>query len=360
MSIVNSKVVIASVLKPLDDHRLDEKWGRYFKTQHHADVHIFGQSLDQKKTRNQPFHISLYQNTLRSRFKAQFRFLKLLFKIKPTLTILCTFELILPSLVYWITSFGKCRFHYDVRENYRLNIQSQNHYSNFQKIIFGSLVRSNEAISRIFVWHYFYTEPIYKDQLRFLNQGNSTYLPNYFSYNDVLEYADMNADITFLICGTLSKEYGTMKGLEWFREIKKTSKQDVKLRVVGHLTDPSIENELKKAEEGDQNVRPKPVPHPLILSEILNADYLLLPYYWTDSFRGCTPTKLYEALALGTPIILQNSPHLKSFQGNNLVHFIETKEDLNHFELRKKRTRTISEEFDFRTLYERLDLIFIE
>lgn len=351
--------MIASVLKPLDDHRLYQKWGVYFKTQHQSAVHVFGRSSGTQPVQGMEFCVSLTQNTLLSRLKAQFRFFMLLMRVKPTTTVLCTFELMWPGFWYWVLCFGKCRFYYDVRENYSLNIRSQTHYSGLQKIIFGRLVEWSEKLSKIFVRHYFYTEPIYKDQLHFLKGDHSTYLPNYFSYNGrPFELSSPDAELTFLICGTLSKDYGTLKGIEWFHEIQKKLGTMAKLKIVGHLTDASIQYTLKKNHSHHVLISNQPLAHQLILAQIHQADYLLLPYEWTESFKGCTPTKLYEALALGTSVIIQNSAHLKPFLTNERVILIDSKKDLVTSLFHKKTNKTHSQAYHYQTLYPVLDLVF--
>lgn len=302
-------ILIASVLKPLDDHRLSEKWGRYFNQKQNYKIHIFGRNNHSK----QPYytHNSLEGNSLKNRIKAIFNYSKLLKSLKPKIVIITTFELLLVSYIYSKRNKSTA-FFYDVSENYKLNLKSQGNYSIWKLPLLIKIISFNESIVHKFIKHYFYTEEIYRHQMKFLQKSNSTLIENRYSYPVPIKSDNKSKDITFLITGTISDSYGLKTGLEWFEHIK-TIFPNAKLKIVGHST--TLFN-IEKSESIITNISNAPLSHKLILQEIANADYILMPYKWSESFYGCTPTKLYEALELNTPVIISESDHLNKFISN--------------------------------------------
>ena len=320
-----NNVIIASVLKPQDDHRLFEKWGGFFKTNRLSQVHLFAQPNDSKKEDSFSYHNSIKKRGFFQRFICQIKFLQLLFSVKPEIVIICTFELLLMARFYSFFS-RKTSFFYDVRENYALNISSQGNYHGLKKQLSLFFIRWSEKVSTRFITHFFYTDAIYKDQLYFLNQ-NSTLIENLFSFRDDKIVKTEYTAPTFLITGTISKAYGIELGLDWFKKIKQVI-PTAELIILGHSTD----NYSFDSSDSSIHLKTssKPIPHATIINTIASVDFLLLPYLWESSFEGCTPTKLHEALYLNTKVIISQADHLKLTK-SELIYFINPIEEDFHF-----------------------------
>lgn len=320
----HNTTLIASVLKPMDDHRLAEKWGLFFETKTNDSIHIFGRKAKNFIGLNAQFHTSLTKGTLLHRFIAIFKFFRLLTVLKPTTVIITSFELISPSFIYAVFH-RKTSFYYDVAENYALNIKHQNIYKDLKQFLFYYFVKGNEKLSPLFVKHYFYTEKIYLKQLSFLTPSNATLIENRYSFPFEIKPETEKKAFTFLICGTISKAYGIEKGIHWFQHIQQLIPH-AKLKIVGHLTD-DFDLSVIKNNNITLETSTSPLHHKKILTAIKHADCLLLPYDWSKPFVGCTPTKIYEANALNTPIIIQKSVFLERFKFKNILQ-INTKNDL--------------------------------
>ena len=120
--------VIASVLKPVDDTRLYEKLGLSMRESKKYRVNIIGfEAKNPPVVPGLSFH-SIYSGSRLDlgRLLAPWRFLRILFTLKPALLIVCTPELLLPAVIYKL--FSGVRLWYDVQENYQKNIQYQSPY----------------------------------------------------------------------------------------------------------------------------------------------------------------------------------------------------------------------------------------
>ena len=343
---MTENIVIGSTLRTHNDHRLYEKWGIYF-LQKGVKVHIFGKTTVYKPDQSIQFHDSL----TKGRILSPLYFFILLIKTNPSTIICTTFELLLVSSLYKIIKGSKSSLYYDVIENYSLNLKHQSNRPWLIKLLFVPHIKLREWLSRPFIKHYFYSDKIYTAQLNFL-KSKSTYLPNYYSYPLSIQRKEKeNSSIQVLIAGTISKDYGIEKGLQWFNELEKHN-NNLSLLITGHQTSTfqkvTSTNICYQLEDNN-------VSHKKILEAIANCDMLLLPYNWTKSFDGCVPSKLYEALHFGTSVIIEESDHLNYFKKYSNVFFVSNLKDLKKIKLTQSKIDT---SFNFKTLYSQLDRVF--
>ena len=335
-----SHILIGSVSRTQNDHRVYEKWGLFFKrTYPEHKVRIFAK----KNTESPDDYFDFTHSLKKGRLLAPVNFLKLLFRTKPRLIVCTTFELLLPSIVFKITHLNSTKIVYDVIENYRLNILFQKRFNKTTKRVFSTSISIIEWISRPFIDFFFYSDVIYKTQLTFLNE-NASYIPNYYSYSEIPKL-EQTENFTCLLTGTLSSDYGLERGIDWFNEIKKHN-PNAELKILGQLHG-SLPSELDSS--ATLNTSNDWISHKEILNAIAQSDLVLMPYEWTESFYGCIPSKIYECLTIGTPFIITKSNHLDAFSELNGVHPITNKNEIQNLKLNTKLEP--STEFHFTSYY---------
>ena len=115
-------IVIASVLKPMDDTRMFEKMAVSLAQTKQWQVHVVGWGKpSQLQFEGINFHaLGAFARISLSRFLAPVKLLKILIRLRPEAFIVTTHELL------WIAVIAKTildvKIYYDVRENYYLNI----------------------------------------------------------------------------------------------------------------------------------------------------------------------------------------------------------------------------------------------
>ena len=119
-------ILLASVLKPLDDTRMFGKFGCTLAGRPDTVVHVAGREAPRPASAPANLHThTLLRGTRLSwaRLQAQARYWQLLQQVQPQLVVVHAPEL-LPLTLLW-QALGRRQFLYDVRENYALNIRTQ-------------------------------------------------------------------------------------------------------------------------------------------------------------------------------------------------------------------------------------------
>src|SRR5687768_13532589 len=118
---MKSTIVIASVLKPVDDSRLYEKIAQTLACTGQYQIHIIGcesAGIENPKIRQHPF--KPFRRVSMGRFFAPWKILAKTLELKPDVFIIATHELLYTAMFLKIVR--KCRVVYDVQENYYWNI----------------------------------------------------------------------------------------------------------------------------------------------------------------------------------------------------------------------------------------------
>ncbi|MDX5442202.1 MAG: glycosyltransferase [Hymenobacteraceae bacterium] len=316
-----TRLLLASLLKPVNDTRMYEKMALTLQLLPGADVHVCGFQAPLPGSPT-PVHLHPIFNFKRlsfSRILAQVKFFKLLLRVKPHLLILNTHELLLTGVLYKI--FSGCKLVYDVQENYYLNLTRQNIFPSVIKQLLGFTVRANEWLSSPFIAHFILAEKCYAHELPFL-QNRYTVIEN--KYKPARQHQPepkpfpiqiSEKRIKLLFSGTISELNGTFEAIQFCQALQQLQ-PSVELTIIGYAAQPEVYEKLK------QQIKDKPyirliggnelVPHEQILKEISNSDVGLLPYRPNPSTYHCTPTKLFEYLGNGLPVIVQNNPNWQS------------------------------------------------
>ena len=171
----SAKIVIASVLKPVDDVRNYHKLAKSIQSISKVEVHVFG-SRSSQQTDSRFLHAWKNFNRLSiGRLSIQWQFWKKVSQLKPDILIITTFELLVPACCYKIL-FRKTLL-YDVQEDYFKNLWHQQFYPPLIRHVLAIGIRIYEWLLRPFVSHYFLAEECYADEIGFV-KGKSTAVPN--------------------------------------------------------------------------------------------------------------------------------------------------------------------------------------
>jgi glycosyltransferase involved in cell wall biosynthesis len=303
-------VIIASVLKPVDDTRMFEKIGLSLANTKQYQLHIIG--FDSTST---PLHPTIVFHPLRAfkrlsiqRLLTPFKILLKALSLKPTLFIITTHELlIIAGIVKLLTG---CKIIYDVRENYFQNILGTTAFPLIIRNIVAGYVRVKEVLTSIFVDHFFLAEKGYERELIF--PGLRTTILENKSKKSLSPHCALkknNERITLLFSGTLAEITGVFTAIDIAVSLHRIDYR-INLVIIGYCSQPEIRIRLKNA------VRPHSfihliggdslVPHNKIMEQIMLADFGIISYTINRSTINSIPTKLYEYLSAKLPILLIN------------------------------------------------------
>ena len=158
-------IVLASVLKPVNDTRIFEKFGLSLSQTNKYDINIIGfEAKNIKKVQNICFYpIFKFERISFNRFFAPFILLNYLFKVKPKVVIFNTPELLCVILLYKV--LFRCRVIYDIQENYFRNIVFNKNYLYTVRWLMGYLVKVKEWSARTFIDRVIFAEEGYEKEM---------------------------------------------------------------------------------------------------------------------------------------------------------------------------------------------------
>lgn len=304
-----SKIVIASVLKPITEPRAFNKLALSLRETNKYHINIIGFCSKKKPTLADIRFTSIF---CRSRIHplrllASLKFLREIFRYRPQLVIVTTYELLIPALLGKLVL--QYRLIYDLQENYHQNVLLNRTSALGIKKPVAWLIRVIEKAAHPFVDHYFFAERTYRLQFPHINKF--TVLENKFSAELVpLERTEQKRS-TFIISGTITPVYGVEKAIKWFislqREFPETS-----LTIVGHAPLLAFRQKLEKQAASHPKISmtlsQTPMPYAVVLEAVRQAEIVLMPYDTIDSIRSKIPSKLYESIALKKPILISDNP----------------------------------------------------
>ncbi len=301
--------VIASILKPLDDTRIYEKLGLSIRESNKYQVNIIGFGV--KKPPSHPdicFH-TIYHGTRLGigRLLAPWKFLHQLAKLRPALTVVCTPELLFPAALYKI--FYGTKLWYDVQENYRRNVQHQSAYPNLLKPLFKLAIWMVETGTRPFVDQYLLAEKGYVGELIFV-KGKHIVLENKYHGIKLPRQTPASDHVHFVFTGTVSLENGIIQAISLVQALHQ-QQFPVQLTIVGQVPEAGLLDQIRNQINSQQHLiklvgGAELVPHREVMEYASTADFGLVAHQPNPSTENCIPTKIYEYLGLGLPMLLQS------------------------------------------------------
>jgi glycogen(starch) synthase len=321
-------VLLASVLKPVDDPRMRGKFAETLTERPMVQVHIAGQASANPRTAAAPPQAQIQQHPIfqgarlsLGRLAAQGRYWQLLRQLRPTLVIVHAPEL-LPLTLLWQALGRKRRFLYDIRENYALNVCTQQVYQGLTRRALAAGLRWMEARAARRSAGVILAEISYADELPFLPDAGNRVVVLENKYQPARAAISLTAPrrlppagqpIQLLYSGTISMLNGVWEAICLAETLHHTWPGGIRLTIIGFCQQPELLQWLqaKVARHPDWLTLVggrKLVPHSQIVAEINRSHFGLLPYQPHPSTERCRPTKLFEYLAHGLPVIA--SPNL--------------------------------------------------
>lgn len=308
-------LIIASVLKPVDDTRMLYKLGFSIRETNKYDLNIIGFSTKKTPKVKNIRLIEIFSGPRMhpSRFLVPFKFLQRLFKIKPAIVIVTTFELLpVATIGKWLLSY---QLIYDIQENYAKNMACNQTLPHLGRILGILMVKISEKFSQHAIDHYLFAEQCYVSEMPAINNytviENKAPIPANLKPSFRLDYQSPH----FIISGTITAVYGVIPAINWFLQLRKHLPK-AKLTIVGHcpMTEFARELEQKYGQIKGINLdlSQNPLPASFIQEKINQADVLLLPYLLLPSIKEKIPTKLYEGIALQKVMLMSDNPLWKA------------------------------------------------
>lgn len=312
---VKKKILIASVLKPVNEPRMYKKLGLSLAQNPDLDLHIAGYSPSQStEDKDITFHpIFNFKRLSFKRIHAKKVFSKLLHQIGPDVLIVNTFELLGPAIQY--KRLNKCRVIYDIRENHRFNILHLGVYPWPLKYIPARIVAIAENRFAPEVDHFLLAEACYAEELSFLD-GRYTVIENKYA-GPLIERQSQSGQLRLAFTGTLHNSTGVFEAIRLFEALKDDI-PGLQLSITGHAAPRSVFEAIKqKAQPGlILRISNTPLGNSEILDTYRQSDILLAPYRMSVQNQNKIPTKLYDALANGIPMIISRNPKWQDLTGH--------------------------------------------
>ncbi len=319
------RILLASVLKPVDEPRAFEKIGQSLANAGH-EVFIAGATSSSKQTIGS---ITFIQHKVNgrislSRIAVRLKILRIALKLKPDILIVSTHELLGIALIYRFISRKKII--YDIQENYFKNILYTNAFAKPLRWPVASLVRCKEKITSIFVSGFVLAEKCYENELDFIGKKycvaeNKAKVPN-----DFQRKPDPDS-LKLIFTGTLAESTGIFEAITLAKKLYELDSK-VSLEIIGYSPMSSalerIQSEIKDCHfisliGGDHFIT-----HEKILETIATANFGIISYPMMSHTKDKIPTKLYEYLACGLPFFIQeNSSGATAFRNNSTAFSID-------------------------------------
>lgn len=305
-------IVIASVLKPVDDTRMYEKMGSSLVRTGRFDVHILGYPTQRKiEAMGVRFHDSKpFSRISLSRIMQPLRVCNSILEIRPSLVIITTHELLSISLL--IKLLTGCKIVYDVQENYYKNILYTNTFARWVRPWLAIYVRAKEVLVSPFINYFILAEYCYKEELKFTQHKNLV-LENKLQKPITCLPKKSRSDglINLVFSGTLAHTTGIFSALAFTKKLHALDDK-IHLTIIGFCPQHVIYNQIKNEIEGLNFITliggNEIVPHDEILKTIRQADFGIIAYPANKSTQDRIPTKLFEYLGCTLPILLVEHP----------------------------------------------------
>jgi glycosyltransferase involved in cell wall biosynthesis len=301
------RIVLASLLKPVDDTRMTEKMGASLARTGKYEVFVIGYpSAGQVPAGVRALPLPPFRRLSLARWIARWQTLRLAFAVRADLFIFSTHELIFPALALKVI-LGT-QIIYDVRENYFRNILHSEGLPRLIRWPLAVLVRLKEKVFAPAIDHFFLAEIGYEQEFRF-HRGGWTVIENKALEISITRGSVDPKQLTLLFSGTLSESTGVFRAI-LFSDILHREHPGVRLVIAGYAASESVRQKLVAAVKDKPYIRTVGVdtlvPHSEILSLFASADAGLITYLPLPHILNSVPTKLYEYLQARLPIITEN------------------------------------------------------
>jgi glycosyltransferase involved in cell wall biosynthesis len=258
------------------------------------------------------------------RLLAQGRYWQLLRRAQPALVVVAAPEL-LPLTLLWQRLGRGRQFIYDIQENYALNIRSQGVYPATVRGLLAGVLRRVEAAAARRAAALLLAEASYADELPFLNYLPASRVlllenkyqpqPGQALPRAARPLPPPTEPLRLLFSGTISELNGVREAIALARQLRAISAWPggVQLTIIGFCQQPALLSDLQQVADTESEWLTliggaELVPHARLVAEIGRSHLGLLPYRPHPSTARCRPTKLFEYLAHGLPVLVPANP----------------------------------------------------
>jgi len=316
-------ILLASVLKPVDDPRMLGKFARTLAALG-ARVAVAGRA-GAVAASSVPAGISQHPifgggRLSLGRLAAQARYWRLLGQLRPALVVVHAPEL-LPLTLLWQALGHKRQFIYDIRENYALNVSTQGVYRGLVQRTLASGLRWVEGLAarRAALT---LAEASYAAELPFLqalSPSRVVVLENKYqpAPGEQLPTAPRplpapDEPLRLLYSGTISELNGLRAAVGLAKALHAGWPGGALLTIIGFCQRPEVLADLARWQAQGLPIKliggATAVPHAAIVAEIGRSHLGLALYEPHPSTWRCRPTKLFEYLAHGLPVLVPQNP----------------------------------------------------
>ena len=302
------RIVIASILKPVDDTRMLDKMGVSLASTGDWDVSIIAyQSTVITSNRGiQLIPLRKFRRLSFGRWLARWKVLLEAWKCKPTLFIFNTHELLIPALVLKVTR--NSMIIYDVRENFYLNIRHSESLPPLFRFPLALLVRFKEKLLAPAIDHYFLAEKGYEHEFKFHRGGWTVVENKAFIDPKVQERKKEPGKLRLLFSGTLAESTGVFRAIQLAKSLFALNK-NTSLTIIGYASTEIVRRRIRDESKSCSFIHviglDHLVPHQQIAELIQQSDAGILSYPFSELTRNSVPSKLFEYLHCRLPIILE-------------------------------------------------------
>ncbi|HTF21233.1 MAG TPA: glycosyltransferase [Chryseolinea sp.] len=311
------RIVLASLLKPVDDTRMYEKLGSTLASSY--EVHVIGLPAKSTSSAGNIHFIPLapYSRTSLKRLLASWRVFQTVLRLRPDLLIVCTPELL--PIALCVRALCGSRIAYDIHENYTRNILQGDAWPRLLRPLLALAVRTVEYITSPAVSHFLLAEQAYADELTFIRRDYSIIENKLVRIGHLFDrsprttrsVSQQEKPLRLLFSGTLAETTGVFTAISLAKRLH-LNDVNIHLSVVGYAAQNKVRTELKELARNcgfiDLVGVDSLVPHSKILAAIGQADFGIIAYPKNPSTWSSYPTKLYEYLGCGLPILLIDNP----------------------------------------------------
>ena len=309
-------VVIASVLKPVNDTRMYEKFALSLAATGRYAVNIIG-FLPRKEVADQEirfYPLFDFHRLSGKRLLANFKCYQVLQRIQPQIIIVTTPELY-PAVTLFRRKHSGCVVLYDIQENYERNIHYNQGFGWPWKNVLRWAVRQIEGRLIKRAQRYLLAEEGYVREMPRLPQKRVTVVQNKAIKlpQPTLHEKEVSNYLSIIYTGTVNEVYGIRQAMNLVQALVETCQLDAVFTIVGHVPQRRLYRELLAWEQQydwlQAVIDEKPLPHSTILSHIRQADWGIVSHQPVPSIANCFPTRIWEYMAYQLPFLLQNHPY---------------------------------------------------
>jgi len=304
------RIVIASVLKPVDDTRMLEKMGMTLQSSGEYEVFITGYPSQHSPSAD-PIHLlplDLFKRISLGRFLAPFKIVKKIHQVKPEILIVNTHELLIVAIVTRI--LWGTRIFYDIRENYYRNILFSEAFQPPLNLFLALAVRGKEKLASPFFSGFFLAEKGYSTEMSFFGNRAIT-LENKAVISPGFKRTESHGKTRLLMSGTLAESTGIFEAIRLAKSLYEID-PSIELTLMGYCARADVLKKIHAGINGSSFITlvggDRLIPHREIVQAIFSSDFGIVCYPTSPHTENSIPTKLYEYLAYSLPILLQRHP----------------------------------------------------